>query len=198
MAAVEPERFLQSKFEHLYYSFDQEKKGFLVWKDAELQRHKLLDVLRRQQEEKGAREEEIEQRTKEFTANWLPGAMAYFKEMCRFAKGDPEKITRDEFIAFNMSIREHIRETGALPEWLESSLRMSYPKCWGNDEDGRFGEDGLELLPGVGFGEKGACYARLTDNNNKKISMMEFLALMRDYYSAEDPEHISKYIHGFQ
>ena len=192
------EEFLRRKFQHLYYNFDHGKKGFIDRKDAELQIKKLLDALRRQQVEKGANEEEIQKRIKEFTENWIPGAMKYFVEMSRFSKTDPERIALEEFMAFNMSIREHIEQTGNLPAWFEDSLRLSYDKCWACEDTGHLDEDGLELLPGVCLENKSICHQWLTDNNNKKIGMVDFLGLIKDYYSVSDPQHISKFIHGYE
>ena len=196
---VKGEEFLRRKFLHLFNNFDHDKKGFIQREDAELQSKKLLAVLRRQLQEKGIKDTEIEKRVEEFKAKWMPGAMKYFFEMSQFAKeGAAEKITKKDFISFNMSIREHIAKNGALPSWFEHSLRMSFSECWGTQDNGLLEENGLELLPGVVKESKSFCYQQLTDNNNNKIGVSEFLTLIQGYYNVDDPEHNSKYIHGYQ
>lgn len=197
---VQGEEFLQRKFLHLFNSFDHGKKGFIEREDAELQGKKLFDVRRRQLQERGLKDTEIvEKRVEEFKAKWLPGAMKYFFEMSQFAKeGGPEKITKKDFISFNMSIREHIAKNDALPSWFEDALSMSFSECWGTQDSGLLEEDGLELLPGIAKESKSFCYQQLTDNNNNKIGVSEFLTLIKGYYNIDDPEHTSKYIHGYQ
>ena len=51
---------------------------------------------------------------------------------------------------------------------------------------------------GVTKNSKALCHQFLTDNNNKKIDVATFLSYIKDFYSNEDPGHISKYIHGYQ
>lgn len=191
---------MRRKFLHLYNCFDHDKKGFIEQKDAELQSKKLLNILRRQLKEEGMKDDKgIERRVEEFNAQWMPGAMKYFFEMSRFAKeGGPEKITKNDFIAFKMSIREHILNNDALPSWFEDSLRMSFSKCWAKTDTGLLEEEGLELLPGVLNETRTSCHHQLTDNNNKKINVSDFIALIKEYYSVDDPQHTSKYIHGYE
>lgn len=102
--------------------------------------------MKRQMKSQGVSNDEIEEKIAGFDSDWIPSAMHYFTEMAKFAKNHAD-ISLDEFIAFNMSIRNHIVQNDALPSWFEDSLRASYANCWANDE-GILLEDGLELLPG--------------------------------------------------
>lgn len=192
------EEFLKRKFLHLFDCFDHGRKGFIERQDAELQSKKLLSTLRRQLQERGMADKDIEQRVEEFDANWMPGAMKYFAEMSQFAKeGGPEKITVNDFMSFNMSIRDHIVKNDSLPLWFEDSLRKSFQKCWASNDNAVVGEEGLGLLPGVTNETKSVCHHHLNDNNNKKIDISQFLFLIKGYYSSVDPKDISKYIHGY-
>ena len=143
---VERHEFLRRKFMHLFKCFEHSRKGFITKEDAQLHSKELENVLRRQLESEGISNEDIERRVAEFDADWMPSAMEYFGEMAKFA-ANRANVSADEFLAFNMSIRDYIVQHDALPSWFEDSLRMSYVKCWSNKEH-LLVEDGLELLPG--------------------------------------------------
>jgi hypothetical protein len=55
----------------------------------------------------------------------------------------------------------------------------------------------ISFHSGVTKDNKTLCHHYLTDNNNKKIDVSTFLDYIKHFYSNEDPEHTSKYIHGY-
>ncbi|XP_046859901.1 uncharacterized protein LOC124453188 [Xenia sp. Carnegie-2017] len=192
---VEGEQFLRRKFLHLFQSYQHTRPGVVIQEDAKIHGEQLDNILRKQLQSRGMSNDLVEQRVEEFNAGWLRPAFAYFSEMVKFSK-NPEAISEDEFVQFKMSIRDYIRENGVLPPWFENSLRMSYEKCWANDK-GLLTEDSMELLPGVTSGIKSVCHQHLTENNNKTIDLVTFLCYVKDFYCNEDPNHVSKFIHGY-
>jgi hypothetical protein len=138
--------FLQRKFMHLFKCFEHSQQGHILKEDAEKHQKQLDGILRQQLKNQGFSNGVIEKKIQEFDSDWLPSAYHYFAEMTKFAKNHAD-ISVDEFMAFNMSIRDHIIQHDALPSWFEESLRMSFTKCWSN-EDGILLEEGFELLPG--------------------------------------------------
>lgn len=151
--------FLRRKFMHLFKSFEHSRGGFIIKEDAGIHSKQLESVLKRQLQSQGVSDDDIEKRIAEFDSDWVPSAMQYFTEMAKFAKNHAD-ISVEEFMAFNMSIRDHVVEHDALPSWFEDSLRSSYVKCW-SSEDGALSEDGLELLPGgtwLSFQPDWACF----------------------------------------
>ena len=143
---VKGQDFLRRKFMHLFKCFEHTCEGHIIKDDAEKHVKQLDSILRQQLKNQGFSNGVIEKRITEFDSDWVPSAMHYFAEMTKFAKNHAD-ISVEEFMAFNMSIRDHIAQHGALPSWFEESLRLSFMKCWSN-EDGLLLQDGLELLPG--------------------------------------------------
>ena len=144
--ASKGEEFLQRKFNHLFKCFAHTHEGFIVKADAEIHTKQLENTLRRQLKSQGVSDDEIEKRIADFDSDWVPSAMHYFAEMSKFAENHTD-ISLKEFVAFNMSIRDHVAQYDTLPSWFENSLRASFKRCWSNC-DGILSEDGLELLPG--------------------------------------------------
>ena len=141
--------FLRRKFVHLFKCFEHTREGFITKQDAEIHSKQLDDILRRQLEVSGVPNDDVEKQIAEFNSDWVPSAMKYFTEMSQIARNHAD-ISVEDFVAFNMSIRDHIVQNDALPSWFEDSLRTSFVKCW-SDKDGILLEDGLELLPGESF-----------------------------------------------
>ena len=131
---------------HLFKCFEHTLEGHIVREDAEKHKKQLDDILRQQLKSQGLSNGVIDKKVAEFDSDWFPSALHYFGEMTKFAKNQAD-ISVEEFMAFNMSIRDHIVEHGTLPSWFESSLRASFTKCWSN-KDGILLEEGFELLPG--------------------------------------------------
>lgn len=144
--ASDGDAFLKRKFMHLFKCFEHSRKGFIVKEDADIHCKQLESILRGQLEREGLTNDAIEKRILDFRMDWLPSAMGYFGELSKFAQNN-EEISKEDFMAFNMSIRDHIAQHDALPLWFDNSLRMSYAKCW-SSKNGLLFEDGLELLPG--------------------------------------------------
>ncbi|KAL7669721.1 hypothetical protein ACOME3_004669 [Neoechinorhynchus agilis] len=190
------ERFLENKYQWLFQFFDTDGNGYLERKDFEARAVRACQAV-----EKAFSGQQSANELKHHMPRIQQAQYQAYNRLFdilseRITQGN-RYVTKDNWHAFCMTVRNEIRRTGEMPHWFHDLLVYYFQNVLDFNHNGGIDFYEMTFMGDAPLDVTWYCYDKLTDSNKIKLDQNRFLDMTKRYMSVEDPNCKSRYMFGY-